>query len=210
MATEFNLIKAAQQYATETSNENTMIRENIQYLAKKGDMTAVGLAESITHVLAGLAQDPNMMNPSSIAALLAGVEKLAGGLASSEDSTRKQNTIRTLAAAAMKGDQLTQQSLPNHSVVVIAQFGAKFPELVQKYAKIATTPQMLQQAAKKLIPVIDRAMQSASKTATVAEDPASMGSAGQSAQKRSANVNRSAPITQGPTSSGGDGGADQG
>ena len=49
---------------------------------------------------------------------------------------------------------------------------------------------------------IDKAMTQAKETATISDEPASMGAAGHSAQNRPAQVNRSAPITQGSTQAG--------
>lgn len=153
--------------------QQTNIRENIQHFADQEKMTVQGLSESITHVLAGLSQTAGSMHPNSIAALLAGVEKLSTDLPKSEDPAKKQNTIRVLAAAAMNHNKLSNESLPNHSVVVIAQHGSKFPDLVQKYARIAANPDQLNKAAKQLSYGIEQAMNS---TATLKMDPAAAGS----------------------------------
>ena len=150
MVTKFNLIKSAQVLAHNNATQAELIKENISYFAEQENVDAIKLAESITHVLAGLPQTASSMNPKSVAFLLAGVEKLASGLASAPDDEKKQNTLRVLANAAVKHDQLTQQSLPNHSVVIIAQYGAKFPDLADKYMQTAQDPQQLQQIASRL------------------------------------------------------------
>lgn len=158
MVTKFNLIKTAQTLAHNNATQAELIKENISYFATQENMDAVKLSESITHVLAGISQTAATMNPKSVAFLLAGVEKLASGLASAENNEKKQNTLRVLANAAVKHDQLTRQSLPNHSVVIIAQYGAKFPELADKYMQIIQDPQQLQRVASQLKQSIDQAM----------------------------------------------------
>lgn len=196
--TAFALIKQARQAA----DSQATIVENINYLAKQEQTTSKVIYESITHVLAGLAQNPNMMNPNSVAALMAGVEKLAGGLVSSQDDQRKQGTLKTLAGAAIKNDQMTRQQLPNQAVVKIAQFGAKFPDLVQKYSGVMQNPNQAAQLLKQLQMKIDRAMQQSQQSTRVSDNPAAMGSASQPSQNRPAQATRSAPATQSSQPSG--------
>lgn len=181
MATTLQLIKQAQTNNIIVSNILKNIRENISVFAKQNNVTSQGLSESITHVLAGLSQTSKTMHPNSVAALLAGVEKLAADLPGTEDITQKQNTLKLLSTASMKYEKLTAESLPNHSVVVIAQHGAKFPELVQKYTTMLASPdapQQLDAVAKQLSASIERAM---NKSATLNQDPASTGSTAGSA-----------------------------
>ncbi|PPD55700.1 MAG: hypothetical protein CTY12_00140 [Methylotenera sp.] len=166
MVTKFNLIKSAQVLAHNNTTQAEMIKENISYFASQENVDVVKLSESITHVLAGLSQTAANMNPKSVAFFLAGVEKLASGLASAPDNEQKQNSLRVLANAAVKHDELTQQSLPNHSVVVIAQYGAKFPDIANKYMQLTQDPQQIEQVANKLKQDIDQAMRSSGKSQT--------------------------------------------
>lgn len=203
MNTKYGLIKQAQ---AAIDSQSTLV-ENITSLAQESNTTSQKVCESITQVLAGLAQNPKMMNPKSIAALMAGVEKLSTGLASSQDDTKKQFTLKTLANAAMRRDQMQQGALPNDAVVKIAQFGAKSQDLVQKYEQLVQNPAELSRSLKQLQMTIDRAMQQGQQSTKVSDNPASMGSAGQSAQNRPAQVNRNAPMSSGaPSGSAGGGG----
>lgn len=170
MVTKFNLLKTAQLLAHNNATQAELIKENLSYFATQENMDVIKLSESITHVLAGLSQNAASMNPKSIAFLLAGVEKLASGLASAPDNEKKQNSLRALANAAIKHDKLTQQSLPNHSVVTIAQYGAKFPEIADKYMQLVQNPAQLQQAASKLKQMIDQAMRSAGSSQQATND----------------------------------------
>ena len=201
--TMYSLIKQAQ---AATTNQNILI-ENITVFAQQNNITSQQLYESITQVLAGLAQNPNMMNPKSIAALMAGVEKLSSGLASSSDDAKKQVTLKTLAGAAMRRDPMQQGALPNEAVVKIAQFGAKFQDLVQKYEQQIQNPTELSRSLKQLQMTIDRAVQQGQQSTKVSDNPASMGSAGKSAQDHPTPVNRSAsPSSGAPNGSAGGGG----
>lgn len=166
MVTKFNLIKTAQVLAYNNATQVELIKENISYFAAQEKVNAVKLSESITHVLAGLSQTAANMNPKSVAFFLAGVEKLASGLASAPDNEQKQNSLRVLANAAVKHDELTNQSLPNHSVVVIAQYGAKFPDIANKYMQLTQDPRQIQQVANKLKQDIDQAMRPSGKPQT--------------------------------------------
>lgn len=161
MATTLKLIKETLTSTNNQLNISKRIVENFNYFtftSPVNEQSPITLAESVTHVLAGLAQNSKNMNPRSVASFLAGVEQLSRALAQSQDEKKTQNTIRVLADAALKHDELTKQSLPNNSVVVIAQYGAKFPELMQKYERIVNDPQQLDQAARQLSGPIERAM----------------------------------------------------
>lgn len=173
MTTKYSLIKQA--HAAQITRHT--LTENIAYLATTHNITDAVVCESISHVLAGLAQNPRMMHPNSIAALMAGLEKLSGGLMSSADDAKKQHTMQTLIQANLK------QSLPNNAVVTIAEFGARFPDLVQKYAAIVKSPNELPSALNKLRSTIERAMQVSKESNKVSDNPASMGSAGMAAQR---------------------------
>jgi hypothetical protein len=107
---------------------------------------------------------------------LASVAKLPDELVSSDDVNKKQKSLKVLTAAAMKFDELTKQSLPNSAVVQIAQYGSKFPELVQQYIKIVTSVNSAEQvadAARALLSPIEQAMNSVRKSReTLAANPA--------------------------------------
>ncbi len=136
--------------------EDKQTFENFQLFAESVNVDANVLTEAITHVLAGLGQTAANMNPKSVASLLAGVERIAKVLPNAVPN-QQQNTIRLLAAAAMKFDDLTKQALPNAQVVKVAQYGAADAQLVQKYLDIVQQgPQAIQQAASQLKTVIDR------------------------------------------------------
>lgn len=157
------LIKQAQQSLTESS----IILSNIQALAAEAGVPEIELKESISHVLAGLGETAKNMHPRSVAALLAGVEKLSSTLPTDKNKT---NTIRSLASAAMKFDDVTKESLPNQAVVTIAQYGSNFPELVQKYSQVAASgdSQQIDKAARVLIAPIERAIRLSSQSSSPA------------------------------------------
>jgi len=169
------LIKEAQQIDISITTQNTTIQNNLTYLANKDKITPNQLFESVTHVLAGLEQTAANMNPKSVASFLAGVEKLSDTLLSIEDTGKKQKTLKVLASASMKYDDLTRKSLPNQSIVSIAQYGARFPEIVQKYLKFATSQDSAQQigtAARQLQGPIQRAMQQVTQAkSTMSNEP---------------------------------------
>lgn len=169
MATKFNLIKEAQNQALKESTINTAIVKNIDYIAQESGLTRRQVTESITHVLAGLAQTAKNMNPRTTAMILAGVDKISQVLPQAQNP---EKTIQTLAAAAMRFDDLTRQALPNPAVVKIAQFGSKYSELVQNYLNVAENPQQLDRVAKQLMSRIDKAM---SNKSTVAAGPSAAG-----------------------------------
>jgi hypothetical protein len=138
--------------------EDRMLIENINLFAKSIDCSIDTVFESVTHVLAGLSQNSNAMNPKTTASFLAGIEKLSNILPSANiDANRKQNTIRLLIAAAMQFNDLTKQSLPNSAAVKIAQYGAGDSELIKKYLNIVQQgPESITKYANQLKSVIDR------------------------------------------------------
>lgn len=159
------LIQKAQEYR-KISNTLT---ENLITLATQQQTILVPFCESIIHVLFGLEQTAANMHPRSVATLLAGVEKLSTTLGSIEDSTQKKQSLKLLTSAAVTYDDLVKQSLPNHSVVGIARYGDQFPELVQKYLKVASGPNATQQigvAAHQLIKPIKQVMHQAVEAST--------------------------------------------
>lgn len=179
MTKTFSLIKKAQIIDTTKNNQNICILENLTYFAIRESVTVKQLSESITHILAGLEQTSANMNPRTVASFLAGVESLSDKLTTIRDSTAKQNTLKVLTNAAMKYDDLTKKSLPNQSAVSIAQYGARFPEVVQKYLKFATSQDAAQQigtAARQLQGPIQRAMQQVTQSGnTLAVKPNTQG-----------------------------------
>ncbi|MCK9369657.1 hypothetical protein M0R04_07095 [Candidatus Dojkabacteria bacterium] len=178
-----SLIKQAYNVDIKNTTQHNYIRENIKHIAKRQFTTPALIAEGVTHVLAGLGQTAQYMHPNTVAAFLAGVSKLSDELVSTDDANKKNKTLKILTAAAMKFDDLTKQSLPNQSVVIIAQYGARFPELMQQYVKIASSsnPEQINQAARQLLTPIEQAMNMASKASeTLASNPSS--SAGVSTQ----------------------------
>lgn len=149
-----SLIKQAQQVLTETKETVN----NIELFAESIDSTFTEVCESVTHVLAGLEQTTNNMNPKSVASFLAGVERIITVLPSATPE-KQQSTVRLLQAAAMKFDDLTKKALPNQAVVKIAQYGASDAQAVQKYLGIVQQgPREIANAANKLRYAIDRAM----------------------------------------------------
>lgn len=169
MKTKFNLIKEAQNQATKETIITTTIVKNIDHIASNSGLTRKQVTESITHVLAGLAQTAKNMNPRTTAMILAGVDRLSQVLPQAQ---KPEKTIQTLAAAAMRFDDLTRQHLPNQAVVQIAQYGSKFSDLVQKYLSVTENPQQLDSIAKQLMARIDKAM---TRQSTVAAGPAAAG-----------------------------------
>ncbi len=170
----FKLIKKAYDVDATTKIRTNLIIENLTYFSNQQGISVQALAEGVTHVLAGLGQTAPSMHPNTVAAFLAGVLKLADELASSDDAEKKRQSLKVLNAAAMKFDELTKQSLPNQSVVKIAQYGSKFPDVVRQYTRIASSsPEQIDQAAKQLIPMIDHAITQAERSyKTLASNPA--------------------------------------
>jgi hypothetical protein len=158
------LIKKAHDVDCTNSTKYKTIVENLQYLSTNQKTSITQLVEGVTHVLAGLGQTAQFMHPNSVASFLAGVAKLSDELMSSDDVNKKQQSLKVLTAASMKYDELTKQALPNSAVVQIAQYGSKFPELVQQYIKLTTSVNSAEQvanAAQVLSSTIDQAMTAA-------------------------------------------------
>jgi hypothetical protein len=171
------LIKNAYIIDATIRTANQTIYENFRWIADDKGYSVNAVYEGVTHVLAGLGQSAQNMNPNSVASFLAGVEKLSEVLITIDDVDKKRNTLKVLTAAAMKYDDLTKQALPNSSVVKIAQFGSKFPDLVQKYVKMATSvdaPVQIDKAARALLSPIERSMNMVSQAGkTIASNPSS-------------------------------------
>ena len=140
--------------------ESQKIAQNVTQFAKEFDTTVPFMVEAITHVLSELEQTIKSMNPRSVAAILAGVEKISTILPKTTDSTKKQNTIRLLTAAKMTVNDLQPgQPQPNEAVVKIAQYGASDSTLMQKYLDmVQREPQSIGVVANKLKQSIDNAM----------------------------------------------------
>ncbi len=183
--TSLKLIKKARDVDTSKSTQFKFIRENITYIAKQQKISSKQLFESVTHVLAGLGQTAQYMHPNSVASFLAGVAKLSDELVSMEDVNKKHQTLKLLATAAMKFDDLTKQTLPNESVVKIAQYGARFPDVVQKYIKITSgvnSSEQINDVARQLLGPIEQAMNTVRQASkTIASNP-------------SANANVNSPV----------------
>lgn len=137
MNSKLKLIQSAQAANVAQRQMEQQIVETITILAETAGITADSLTESVTHVLANIAntvtngQPLEVMNAKSIADFLAGVDKISTTLPNAQDEVKKQNTIRALTAASLLND-----GTPNMAVVTIVQYGAKNTELTDKYTKI--------------------------------------------------------------------------
>lgn len=137
MDTKFNLLKAANAQLMEQRNEIIAINTNLATLAESADVTVEVMVESVTHILANIAQTAaagkpiKLMHLNSVAAFMAGVAAIAQGLPDSKDQVKKSNTIRMLAHASIAADgQINDATFP------IIDLGARKEDLKAKYAQM--------------------------------------------------------------------------
>lgn len=171
MATTFNLIKTANTQLVELRNEVASICEAFSAIAKERNVSVQHLAESVTHILANIAQTAQagkpirLMHLNSVAAFMAGVDAIAQGLPNAKDQDKKRNTIRALAVAAIGPDgEINDATFP------IIDLGArkedlktKYAALLQNYVRNPKNGQELSLAARQLQLAVDRAMRSDAK-----------------------------------------------
>lgn len=157
-------------------SDNTNIHENLMVFATQINTTTQKLSESVIHVLNDINELINTMPAYSVATLLAGIEQLSVDLPKIEDPNKKQQTLGLLSSSSVSYDKLTNKSLPNNSVVGIAQYGAKFPNVVKKYTNLITNPtdnSQLGNVVQELSSMVEKAMNASS---TLKQSPISTGS----------------------------------
>lgn len=176
--TRLELIKSANSQHNDQLLQTSTIRNALRFIAEEQNTTAQQLSESVTHLLANIAQttaagEPiKLMHLSSVAAFMAGVEAIAKALPNAQDPNKVRSTLRHLHAAKVGSDGFVTTA-----VAPIAQLGVRKQELMAKYDKMVkdyalsvsrgqANGQVLSAAAKQLQLSIDRAM-------TGAESPAS-------------------------------------
>ena len=175
--TRLDLIKNANSKRSERLLQDSTIRSTLRVIAEEQDSTAQQLSESVTHILANIAQTTTdgapikLMHLNSVAAFMAGVEAIAKALPNAQDPGKVQNTLRYLQAAKVGADGFVTTA-----VAPIAQLGARKQELMAKYDKMVkdyalsvsrgqANGQELAAAAKQLQQSIDQAMRVATSTA---------------------------------------------
>lgn len=174
--TRLDLIKNANSKRSERLLQDSTIRSTLRVIAEEQDSTAQQLYESVTHILANIAQTSasgapiKLMHLNSVAAFMAGVEAIAKAMPNAQDPGKVQNTLRYLQAAKVGADGfVTTATAP------IAQLGARKQELMAKYDKMVkdyalsvsrgqASGQELAAAAKQLQQSIDQAMRVATST----------------------------------------------
>lgn len=184
MDTKYKLIKPAANKLRAINLSIQHIQSYIQGLAEAQDMTPVALSESVTNILANIAvtaeegKPLQLMHTDSIASFMAGVEAISQSLPVSQDQTKRENTLRVLAAAAVGPDGNV-----SYAATPIAQLGARKEELRNKYLQLVnayaagSNPEAgkaLAQAARMLQQQIDQAMRQGS--APIQNQPAAAGS----------------------------------
>ena len=181
--TRLDLIKTANTKRSEQLFQDSTIRNALRFIAEEQNTTAQQLSESVTHLLANIAQtaaagEPiKLMHLNSVAAFMAGVEAIAKALPNAQDQGKVQTTLRHLHAAKVGPDGFVTTA-----VAPIAQLGVRKQELMAKYDKMVkdymlgvsrgqVNGQELSAAAKQLQQSIDQAMrvgQSAAPQASLA------------------------------------------
>lgn len=183
MDTKFKLIKPAATKLRALNLSIQHIQSYIHGLAESQQMEPAALTESVTNLLANIAttaasgQPLKLMHTDSIASFMAGVEAISQSLPVSQDQTKRENTLRVLAAAAVGPDgNVTYAATP------IAQLGARKPELRDKYLQLVNAyassgdeqaGKALASAARMLQQQIDQAMRQGSQP--VMNQPAAAG-----------------------------------
>lgn len=133
----FNMLKQATQVAEEQVVASDHAFTTLTALAESSNQSFIVLAENVNDVLAHLAQtvangeEIKMMHYNSVAAFLAGVDKLSSALPDGNDASKRSTALRVLAAINMDpSGHVTQSAAP------VVQLGAKDEQLMQKYQKL--------------------------------------------------------------------------